>query len=65
MWENSIENNISRLWNRALSLFSIRRNNSREQRKKKLDWLATDTYDITTQSHSSFACSREKTANSL
>ncbi len=33
---------------------------SREQRKKQLDWLATDTDDITTQSHSLFACSREK-----
>jgi hypothetical protein len=30
------------------------------QGKQKLDWLATDTDDITTQSYSSFACSREK-----
>ncbi len=33
---------------------------SREQRKKKLDWLVTNTDDITSQSHSLFACSREK-----
>ena len=33
---------------------------SREQRKKQLDWLVTNTDDITTQSHSLFACSREK-----
>ena len=32
---------------------------SREQRKKRLDWLATNTDDITSQSHSLFACSRE------
>ena len=31
-----------------------------EQRKKLLDWLATKTDDSTTQSHSVFACSREK-----
>ena len=31
-----------------------------EQRKKQLDWLATNTDDITSQSHSLFACSREK-----
>ena len=44
----------------ALSLFSTRRICSREQRKKQLDWLATNTDDITSQSHSLFACSREK-----
>jgi hypothetical protein len=33
---------------------------SREQRKKQVDWLATNTDDITTQSHSLFAFSREK-----
>ena len=33
---------------------------SREQRKKQLDWLATNTDDITSQSHSLFACSREQ-----
>ena len=43
-----------------LSLFSTRLICSREQRKKQLDWLATNTDDITTQSHSLFACSREK-----
>ena len=32
---------------------------TREQRIKQLDWLATNTDDITTQSHSLFACSRE------
>ncbi len=31
-----------------------------EQRKKQLDWLATNTDDITSQSHSLFACWREK-----
>jgi hypothetical protein len=35
-----------------LSLFSTRRMCSREQRKKQRDWLATNTYVITTQSHS-------------
>ena len=43
-----------------LSRFSTRRICSREQRKKQLDWLATDTDDITSQSHSLFACSREQ-----
>jgi hypothetical protein len=33
---------------------------SREQRKQQLDWLATNTDDITSQSHSLFGCSREK-----
>ncbi len=33
---------------------------SREQRKKQLDWLATNTDVITSQSHSLFACSREQ-----
>ena len=32
----------------------------REHRKKQLDWLATNTDDITSQSHSLFACSREQ-----
>jgi hypothetical protein len=32
-----------------------------EQRKTRLDWLATNTGDITSQSHSLFVCSREKT----
>jgi hypothetical protein len=32
----------------------------RANREKQLDWLATNTDDITTQSHSCFACSREK-----
>ncbi len=44
--------------NNCQSLFCIRRIFSREQRKKQLDWLATNTDDITTQSHS--LCSREK-----
>ncbi len=33
---------------------------SREQREKQLDWLATNTDDTITQSHSLFACSRKK-----
>ncbi len=32
---------------------------AREQRKKQLDWLVTNTDDITSRSHSLFACSRE------
>ena len=43
-----------------LSRFSTRRICSREQRTKQLDWLMTNTDDITSQSHSLFACSREK-----
>ena len=38
-----------------LSRFSTRRTE-----KKQLDWLATNTDDITSQSHSLFACSREQ-----
>jgi hypothetical protein len=30
--------------------------------KKQLDWLATDTDDIATQSHSLFVCSQRKIA---
>jgi hypothetical protein len=30
------------------------------RREKQFDWLATNTDDITTQSHSLFACRREK-----
>ncbi len=41
-------------------MFSTWRICSREQRKKQLDWLATNTDDITSQSHSLFACSREQ-----
>ena len=50
------------IWNevRDQSLFSTRRLCSREQRKKQPYWLATNTDDITSQSHSLFACSREK-----
>ena len=40
--------------------FSTWRIYSREQRKKQLDWLATNTDNITNQSHSLFACSREQ-----
>jgi hypothetical protein len=43
----------------ALRLFSTRRNCSREQREKQLDWLATNPDDINTQSHPCIACSRE------
>ena len=43
-----------------LSRFSTWRICSREQRKKQLDWLVTNTDDITSQSHSVFACSREQ-----
>ncbi len=32
------------------------------RKKTQLDWLATNTDDITTQSHSLFACSHEKFA---
>ena len=46
----------------GLSRFSTWRICSREQRKKQLDWLATNTDDITSQSHSLFACSCEKIA---
>ncbi len=49
------------LWICALlSRFSTWRICSREQRKKQLDWLVTNTDDITSQSHSLFACSREQ-----
>jgi hypothetical protein len=44
------------------SPFSSKRTRSREHaeiRKKQFDWLATNTDDIITQSHSLFACSRE------
>ena len=44
----------------SLSLFSTRRICSRKQRKKQLDWLATNTDDNIIQSHSLFACWREK-----
>ncbi len=43
-----------------LSRFSTWRICSREQRKKQLDWLATNADVITSQSHSLFACSREQ-----
>ena len=43
-----------------LSRFSTWRICSREQRKKQLDWLATNTDVITSQSHSLFACTREQ-----
>jgi hypothetical protein len=45
-----------------LHLFSTRPIRLREQRKKQPDWLATNTDDITNQSHSLFTCSREKIA---
>jgi hypothetical protein len=41
-------------------LFSIRHDCSRKQRKRRLDWLVTNNDDISSQSHSIFACSREK-----
>ncbi len=44
----------------TLSRFSTWRICSREQRKKQLDWLMTNTDVITSQSHSLFACSREQ-----
>ena len=43
-----------------LSLSSTWQICSHEQRKKQLDWLATNTDDITYQSHSLFACLREQ-----
>ena len=43
-----------------LSRFSTWRICSREQRKKQLDWLVTNTDDIASQSDSLFACSREQ-----
>ncbi len=48
------------VFQQLLSRFSIRRICSREQRKKQLDWLATNTDVITSQSHSLFACLREQ-----
>jgi hypothetical protein len=33
---------------------------TRERRKMQFDWLATSTDDIASQSHTFFACSREK-----
>ena len=45
---------------RDLSRFSTRRICSREQRKKQLDWLGRNTDNTISQSHSLFACSREK-----
>ena len=46
-------------WKTGLSLLSTRRISSREQiEKKQLDWLATNTDDITSQSHSLFACEK-------
>ena len=51
---------IESVQNAFLSRFSTWRICSREQRKKQLDWLATNTDDITNQSHSLFACSREQ-----
>ena len=43
-----------------LSRFSTWRICSREQRNEQLDWLATNTDVITTQSHLLFLCSREQ-----
>ncbi len=43
-----------------LSMFSTWRICSREQRKKQFDWLATNTDDIATQSHSLFLLVRAK-----
>jgi hypothetical protein len=45
---------------RLKPVFKQRRICSREQRKQQLDWLATIAEDITSQSHSLFACSPEK-----
>jgi hypothetical protein len=41
-------------------MFSTRRICSREREKQPRDWLAKNTDDIANQSHSVFACSREK-----
>jgi hypothetical protein len=41
-----------------MSLFSTKGICSREQRKRQLDWLATNTDVITSQSHSCFARSK-------
>ncbi len=43
-----------------LSRFSTWRICSREKRKKQLDWLVTNTDEISSQSDSLFACSREQ-----
>ena len=43
------EKALAKVWHATLSLFS-----------KQRDWLAPNTDDITSQSHSCFACSREK-----
>ena len=56
-WKNDIPSLRS---GADLSHISTRRICSREQRRKQLDWLATNTYDITSQSHSHFSCSREQ-----
>ena len=51
----------SHIYNRDLedlNRFSTRRICSREQRKKQLDWLATNTDDITSQSNSLFSLVR-------
>jgi hypothetical protein len=45
---------------KKLSRFSTGQNVLREQRKKQLDWLGTNTNGITSQSHPLFACSREQ-----
>ena len=47
-------------FSQLLSRFSTWRICSREQRKKQLDWLVTNTDVTTSQSHSLFACSREQ-----
>ena len=45
---------------KALSRFSTGQICSHEQRKKQLNWPVRNTDDITSQSHSLFACSREQ-----
>jgi hypothetical protein len=52
----------------GLNLYSTWRICSRAQRKKQLDWLATNTDNITIQSHSTLlvrATTKWKTAQSL
>ncbi len=58
--ERRVDHETGILYYPSPPLFSTRRICSREQRKKQLDWLVTNTDDITSQSHSLFACSREQ-----
>ena len=47
-------------WVFCTDIFTFSKTERLQQRKKQLDWLATNTDDIISQSHSLFACSREQ-----